>query len=487
MFGFFSEGPLWQNRLLKICILYYWEIVFSQSFFGKGVRNANIGDKILGVSLSGCTTECLDRPSCAAVDYHRNRLLCYLYSAEEYQFAILGDTPGCFHKNLTADTVANSQNSVLVKCDARNVCEMTGCPFPQTTNAQIRGNLRRTGSRVQVGCGVDVTTWTSSVCETNGTWSHPLHCQNTFNCGPPPSMQNAVAENISAVEARYTCLPGFQQTGIDNIISCTGPDGWSQVSINCSIICGEPPIIPNTNVSYAENTEGQTRVYTCIDGYSTENGTGSAEITCGSDGIWTPIEFVCSPGCGSLPLIENGKFSEGNRSVGSDRHFTCDDGYTLHDGQRDGVVMCSEQTEWEPNAAIICEPLLSLGKFCTADSDCVEPNTTCHRNWCFCKPLHTFSFQNDVCYESCNKVLNTFTQINGSYIGWYWSDEINLSLSQTCESVCLSDSACLFYEHLHADALDCRVGYFSLQQFLDAQPDSISQYSLSKLFIRDCE
>lgn len=459
-------------------------IVMDQS-----VTNTTSRVKIFGISLLNCTKECEERPACAALEYNRRSHLCSIYSHAEYTSARVRASSDTAHVNATKSNVSNSQDSVFLKCHSKETCIATGCSLPVISNGIIRGNLLWTGSKILLNCttGFTAVNGTSAVCDVAGSWSRKLQCVTDILCDPPPNISNAVAENISGAQRRYECLPGYRKSGLHDVTTCDESGKWSSISITCLRLCYEPMVIPHTNLSKGQSTEGASRTYTCVNGYSTVNGTVAIEITCQADGNWTANEFQCYPNCGALPNIEKGKFTAGENTAGSRRQYVCDDDFALPDGSDTGTVLCNTAGEWEPNVTVTCELLDDpLGDFCMSDAACSEPNTTCFRSRCFCKPMYIYSIKQLACQENCSQVADTFTRINGTYIGWYWSDKVTLGQTDTCQSVCIANNSCLFYEHLHRNALDCRIGTLSLRQFQDSYPSAISKVSASQLYVRDC-
>ena len=451
------------------------------------VTSAQSTDTIYGISFDECKNECLDRPACGGVKFRRIYHNCELFPLNLNISDNFPGNPSSFQKQLTNRASTHTNQSIFNVCEG-DTCTITGCPLPQVSYGVIYGNLMTIGTKVHLVCdsGYHPLNDTTATCVQNGTWNNILQCVMSFHCGPPPNISHAIVNMTSSFSAQYSCISGYQQVGLDNISTCRAPDGWNNLSMSCLRICGDPPVIPNTAVSHAPNLEGNIRVYTCLDGFSAQTGLGSDITTCGSDGNWTVVGLVCVAGCGALPSISNGFFSTGGDSIGAVRQYACDGDHT-NNGKRTGVLECSSQGTWQPSDSIICKQLDTLGQYCSNDNYCKEPNTTCFRGWCTCKPLYRYSFAGDYCFNNCTTLLDTFTQINQTYIGWYWTDEVTLSSSQTCESVCIANPACLIYEHLHAHAQDCRIGTLSLQQFQDALPDEIDyDYSSSKLFVRNC-
>ena len=453
---------------------------------GFGVANAALGLTIYGIALPECSKECKDRPACAAFDYTRTIYMCKLYTQQEYINTQLVFMATVIHEYLEKDTFQKS-TSILEKCQQTTTCVLTGCELPIVANGTIHGNLPWFGARIQLKCNYEfvATDGISAVCEENGSWSHKLHCDLPTTCNTPPIVQNADIENISATQKRYHCLTGFVTNGTGDMWTNCTETGWTPILARCLKVCDEPMGIPNATVSDGLNAEGSKRAYTCLDGYSSGSGNDVIEIICGTDGNWTDVSFKCSLSCGGLSL-ENGYFDEGLTVVGSERQLTCNDGFVLPDGKTEAMVTCSYNGIWEPDVTM-CVARETLGEFCVDGTDCVEPNTTCFRHRCFCKPLYTYSVEDRSCLKICSQVLDTFTQITGTYIGWYWSDSVEINDADgSCKNLCVSNQTCLFYEHLHAEAQDCRIGTLSLQHFQEAYPTSISYYDTSQLYIRDC-
>ena len=382
-------------------------------------------------------------------------------------------------------------------------------------------------------------------CMANGSWT-PLGVYCLKTCEQPTTILNANLSdgiNLEGSTRTYLCRDGYSTgTGSDAINITCGTDGkWTAISFKCLVNCKQPMSLLNANISDGMNVEGSTRTYSCRDGYSTGTGSDVVNITCGADGKWTAITLECFMNCGDLPNLVNGMFTVGLTTAGSKRIYVCNDGYISSDGKQEGTILCNNKGFWEPNnitcltnvsdslyfesstqkstyqsdtlakglitsiagaaaaaatttsttetETTIPTPSGTLGVFCMDDADCIEVNSTCFRNRCFCKPMHDYSAEDSACFKTCSHVVDTFTEVQGTYIGYYWSDKIADTRHRNCESTCVSNKTCLFYEHLHGqgNADDCRIGTLSLTQFKDAYPDSISYPGSSKLYVRDCQ
>ena len=414
----------------------------------------------------------------------------------------------------------------------------------------VEGSIRTYACRdgYSTGTGSDAINIT---CGTDGTWT-AISFKCLVNCEQPMPLLNANISdgmNVEGSTRTYACRDGFSTgTGSDAVNITCGADGkWTAITFGCLMNCKQPMTILNANISHGLNIEGSTRTYACRDGYSTGTGSDAANITCGADGKWTAITFECFMNCGDLPNLANGRFTVGLTTAASQRIYVCNDGYMSSDGKEGGTIMCNNEGFWEPNN-ITCltnvsdslyyesstqesifqsdtsakrlitsaaaaadddvisplakvatttpttttttlKPIGTLGVFCMDDADCIEVNSTCFRNRCFCKPMHDYSAEDGACFKTCSHVLDTFTEVQGTYIGYYWSDKIADTRHRNCESTCVSNKTCLFYEHLHGqgNADDCRIGTLSLTQFKDAYPGSISYPGNSKLYVRDCQ
>ena len=384
-------------------------------------------------------------------------------------------------------------------------------------------------------------------CMANGSWT-PLEVYCLKTCEQPTTILNANLSgglNVEGSIRTYACRDGYSTgTGSDAINITCGTDGkWTAITFECLMNCNQPMAILNANISDGLDIEGSTRTYACKDDYSTGTGSDAVNITCGADGKWTAITFKCFINCGDLPNLANGRFTVGLTTTGSKRIYVCNDGYISSDGKQEGTIHCNNKGFWEPNN-ITClinvsdslyyesstqestyqsdtlakglitsiagaaaaaaaaaatttsttetttpTPIGTLGVFCMDDADCVEVNSTCFRHRCFCKPMHDYSAEDSACFKTCSHVLDTFTEVQGTFIGYYWSDKIADTRHRKCESTCVSNKTCLFYEHLHGqgNADDCRIGTLSLKQFKDAYPDSISYPGSSKLYVRNCQ
>ena len=126
---------------------------------------------------------------------------------------------------------------------------------------------------------------------------------------------------------QYYCNEGYQLSG-DSSAQCTATGDWNVTLPNCTLInCGDPGIAGNGTRIGDNFYYNSTITYSCNDGY---NLTGTATLTCLSDGTWSAPMPTCPPvNCGDPGTPDNGTKTGTNFTYNSIITYSCNVGYNL--------------------------------------------------------------------------------------------------------------------------------------------------------------
>ena len=100
------------------------------------------------------------------------------------------------------------------------------------------------------------------------------------------------------------------------------------LSVSLSIdSCGSPPIVQNGRFSDGGVSIGSRRTLICDRGFQLD---GNENIQCFEGSVWSDVGS-CSPlvRCLDVPHIPGGTVSNGDTAVHSTRNISCDEGYAL--------------------------------------------------------------------------------------------------------------------------------------------------------------
>ncbi|XP_045439370.1 membrane cofactor protein-like [Pipistrellus kuhlii] len=150
---------------------------------------------------------------------------------------------------------------------------------------------------------------TSTVCETDNTWSPLEEACTKKLCPPLADVQNAQVFYTHGTfqfgsETHYTCNEGYRLIGA-NILYCnlSGDDvEWSDNPPQCEMVKCEIPVVENGRL-----VSGHEKVYhyqakadlECLEGFDLQ---GSSRITCGPNNDWEPQIPTCIKG--DFPEVE---------------------------------------------------------------------------------------------------------------------------------------------------------------------------------------
>ncbi|KAL5019495.1 hypothetical protein ScPMuIL_002387 [Solemya velum] len=166
---------------------------------------------------------------------------------------------------------------------------------------------------------------------------------NGEQCGCPPEFPNAEAEYTELANGffvGYSCVEGYESTISELTLGCLEDGSWSTGNIVCSVPdCGQPPEVPNADISEGETSIGSTRIYTCQSDFYMWGEPNS--ITCLEDGSWSDTTIGCH-------LVINVALKRAASQ--SSTHETCEASNAVDGGKRDEYLYCSHTKEDDPAA-----------------------------------------------------------------------------------------------------------------------------------------
>ncbi|XP_077331469.1 sushi domain-containing protein 1 isoform X2 [Lithobates pipiens] len=265
---------------------------------------------------------------------------------------------------------------------ANSVCKAVDCGLPQALpNTVIHlFNSSAYRSKVTFVCAkgfIAESGSNTSVCNASGHWEGANLVCKVADCGPPPSIQNAMAVRLQNTTYGSTlifkCLLGYIMASGNEIATCNEDGEWDGADLSCrEINCGQPPSLLNTNRVWNGSTNlGSEVQYTCRKGFYNPNIWHVSRCTFNES--WVNATFPCTEVDCGLPLtIENADWLWNNEStVGSYIYYKCKPGFR-DNGERN-FSQCLMNSTWE-----------ALNLTCTEKEDLIRNleifNETC-LNW----------------------------------------------------------------------------------------------------------
>uniref|UniRef100_A0A2K6EQD9 Sushi, von Willebrand factor type A, EGF and pentraxin domain-containing protein 1 n=1 Tax=Propithecus coquereli TaxID=379532 RepID=A0A2K6EQD9_PROCO len=211
-------------------------------------------------------------------------------------------------------------------------CLPCRCSTPVIQYGTINGTDFGCGKAAWIQCFKGFTLLGSSeiTCEANGQWSSDFpHCEHT-SCGSLPMIPNAFISESSSLKENvitYSCRSGYVIQGSSDLI-CGEKGTWSQPYPVCEpLSCGPPPTVENAVATGETHTYESKVKLRCLEGYTMDKDIDT--FTCQKDGHWFPERISCSPKKCPLPgnithiLVHGDDFSV-NKQVS----LSCAEGYT---------------------------------------------------------------------------------------------------------------------------------------------------------------
>jgi cysteine-rich repeat protein len=292
------------------------------------------------------------------------------------------------------------------------ICQPKNCgKFPPPGNGTVIGNATTFSNSVSFSCseGFEVFGAPNAYCQANGNWSiEEAHCA-VIKCEPLPEPLHGrkigSESNEFGFTVKFYCDKCYELNGSANR-TCKANKEWSGSQPECSLIHCPTLEIPQYGMITSSSTGCSEIVsFTCSPYYRLK---GPASRTCQENGEWSGEQPKCEVTvCDELPTIENG-FMIGNRTVGSQIVFECEDCYRLQ-GPRN--VTCLEGGQWsgeEPFCNLTLCPYLNgpvNGGRVSEGNGCGSTTVFfCNRNYqligsyeTICQPDGTWSDYHTVC------------------------------------------------------------------------------------------
>ncbi|XP_042608545.1 sushi domain-containing protein 1-like isoform X2 [Cyprinus carpio] len=177
------------------------------------------------------------------------------------------------------------------------LCEEVKCGVPPSLPLSVmiwRGQTK-VGSSVSYKCiegFYNVRKGDTSVCDSEGIWSHPDFLCQEVDCGVPVSLPHSVVlwNNSSSLGsvALYVCEAGYRTVGEGNVSLCKSDAKWSRVNMRCEAHCGPAPEVPHAEVAWDNST---AVIHRCVKGHYRH--TGSDISICDITGKWQIATLHC--------------------------------------------------------------------------------------------------------------------------------------------------------------------------------------------------
>ncbi|NXJ64234.1 CFAH factor, partial [Rostratula benghalensis] len=237
-------------------------------------------------------------------------------------------------------------------------CQEIICDVPQILHGYVRSPkaFYKESERLQFACeeGYRYGERADVQCTESG-WNPTPYCTE-IACFPPriPNGIFGPQEDNYRLgdEITVQCNPGyyFKASSGKNTAECT-KYGWKP-DPNCVEKLCDYPVIENGILYQSRDYYrrhlpariGQSTIYKCNSGYSTQNGDNSAQVVCSKQG-WHP-EPKCYKNC-DTSYLENGYFLRNQSVFNEDDKIKYRCNKNFHAEQEDGVVTCTKNG-WSP-------------------------------------------------------------------------------------------------------------------------------------------
>uniref|UniRef100_A0A8C1JYQ3 Sushi domain containing 1 n=1 Tax=Cyprinus carpio TaxID=7962 RepID=A0A8C1JYQ3_CYPCA len=258
------------------------------------------------------------------------------------------------------------------------VCEEVNCGIPPSLPLSVmiwRGDTK-VGSSVSYKCiegFYNVRKGDTSVCDSEGIWSHPDFLCQEVDCGVPVSLPHSAVlwNNSSSLGsvALYVCEAGYRTVGEGNVSLCNSDAKWSRVNMRCEEInCGPPPEFPLTDIHWNNATTlGSVVQYKCK--YRLKQESDKNMTTCTSEGTWEKMSVTCTAYCGPAPEVPHAEVAWDNSTAVIHR---CIKGHYRHTGS--DISVCDITGKWQI-ATLHCKELkLKINDLVLINERCLRWN-----------------------------------------------------------------------------------------------------------------
>ncbi|XP_053562659.1 complement component receptor 1-like protein [Bombina bombina] len=203
----------------------------------------------------------------------------------------------------------------------------------------------------------------SRSCKSDGTWSNGEPVCNGVICAKPDSIPNGSYTPVKDEyrypdPVTYSCNENFTFIGTSNI-SCGSDGTWSPEAPKCIVTCSEP------NVPNSKRFPGSVSLFTlksevlfqCNEGFFMK---GSNLASCNIDSQWEPPLPECLRACGPIPRLPEAelkpKYVDKNLTENATVQYECRPGYNRIPGSNNSII-CLSNFSWS-----------TPGQFCTRRS-----------------------------------------------------------------------------------------------------------------------
>ncbi|XP_064796418.1 sushi, von Willebrand factor type A, EGF and pentraxin domain-containing protein 1 isoform X3 [Oncorhynchus masou masou] len=192
------------------------------------------------------------------------------------------------------------------------------------------------------------------VCEASGEWSSPAPLCASIHCGDPPALRDAETigdDHALGNKVHYVCKEGYTLIGPETR-ECLSTGQWSPTSAQCvPRSCGPPPSIDHAIAHAGHQLFGDTANYFCTDGYTAGN---NSKVVCNAQGVWAPPEGQEDPHCianfcqrpTDLPHAILDSANKPKYASNTEVSYKCEEGFVLN---ATATLKCMIGGKWMPS------------------------------------------------------------------------------------------------------------------------------------------
>uniref|UniRef100_A0A674AKK3 Sushi, von Willebrand factor type A, EGF and pentraxin domain-containing protein 1 n=1 Tax=Salmo trutta TaxID=8032 RepID=A0A674AKK3_SALTR len=192
------------------------------------------------------------------------------------------------------------------------------------------------------------------VCEASGEWSSPAPSCASIQCGDPPALRDAATigdDHALGNKVHYVCKEGYTLIGPETR-ECLSTGQWSSTSAQCvPRSCGPPPSIDHAIAHAGHQLFGDMANYFCTDGYIAGN---NSKVVCNAQGEWAPTEGQEAPHCianfcqrpTDLPHAILDSVNKPKYASNTEVSYKCEEGFVLN---TTATLKCMIGGEWMPS------------------------------------------------------------------------------------------------------------------------------------------
>ncbi|XP_052315764.1 sushi, von Willebrand factor type A, EGF and pentraxin domain-containing protein 1 isoform X2 [Oncorhynchus keta] len=192
------------------------------------------------------------------------------------------------------------------------------------------------------------------VCEASGEWSSPAPLCASIHCGDPPALRDAATigdDHALGSKVHYVCKEGYTLIGPETR-ECLSTGQWSPTSAQCvPRSCGPPPSIDHAIAHAGHQLFGDTANYFCTDGYTAGN---NSKVVCNAQGVWAPPEGQEDPHCianfcqrpTDLPHAILDSANKPKYASNTEVSYKCEEGFVLN---TTATLKCMIGGKWMPS------------------------------------------------------------------------------------------------------------------------------------------